>query len=1211
MATTINTLTPGYKSGSFASSTDNTDGSATFVKEAGGNDFEATDVGRVIWFTDGDQRGEFRKIIEFTNATTVTIDAPFSRHPFRAYTRSNGTAFPAANPAVGDDYTLSLSMAQVAAATGYVTTATNVAVTALVIGRDYEITTVGNTDWTTVGAAASTVGTIFTATAVGNGTGIASELTRDIVQDGNNFTFTNISNIAADNLPYRVIVADDVCIFDEDVTIRVDTYQFRTARNAAFILGYPNGNGTGANSFPYAEGGCWLNDISNRDWENPGSAGHGDWHLYGTTVTALDSPIGDTTRNNANFRIPPFWRLNRDDNQKVRFFETDFSGWHGDRIRGDTSLVIDCTYRGGFIGTGYFANLQSFNPVSGAASFFGLVQGVSINNTDQGIYWWFQESFSGEISGVTASQVSDQVVFFNRNQSTVSNSTLTLANSDLDILENALLDGGNFIRAQGQGTNNSFALRNSLDISIVDGEDALVTETARFAIEDGQGSQPNPTDTTTGTVATQNLILETIALTAGTGATAQTFNILQPGNAANQNAPFSYALHLEGFQPIYRTTQLRRPEDNRFLAAPDVERTVLDTTAVDGYTTLETIERAYDFQARQKFLTPYEPNIVQSYFTKSGTTMTSNAANGFRDITFRTSGAPLAATADEFSINIGGGGLFTGSINSVGEGTNTAGDINLASVRVDGSIATTTNITNLNLQTLFPGVNNRGTATAAATGTVTGSTTINVADGTTRFLVLPIDSGHDLTINKTGTGTLTILGSAPGTYALPGGTNLDPATGITVTGNVNTVTAEAAATGQDTVTNILLTNVTTFPNGTIVEVLQGHGPNGTALPGHPITLTDTNRTIAITTTGFTGTDNQYNLTVSAPNFPPTSWDFTVMQNPRNTGQATLVYQFTPTGINDELVAGSIQFVAINNGTSTDGNSVTSTRTLVTQPALTAGGQIQVEVDHCQTRNETVNGAILKVANVSSGAQTVTMFANDRTNINRLRLCRANITLAAAGTFSEDNPQGTGLAARSWDWGLPQFGDRVFVRNNDAVIFVDADLDEGQQQLGNAFRTEGTDFTRITDSTLSTAIGTLLLATGEPQVIGVDVTTASGAVQIAITNAVGVPANPNTGQVATGLYSEVDTSTAEIILNTDNEIAQAVSDITTNTDTEVAGAITAINTNVDTDIAQAVIDINANTDSQTPADVGAALDSRFGSSLDDDGNITAFPKTQTL
>jgi hypothetical protein len=52
------------------------------------------------------------------------------------------------------------------------------AITALVVGKTYEITSVGNSDFTlTAGASANTVGTIFRATAVGVGTGTASGVT--------------------------------------------------------------------------------------------------------------------------------------------------------------------------------------------------------------------------------------------------------------------------------------------------------------------------------------------------------------------------------------------------------------------------------------------------------------------------------------------------------------------------------------------------------------------------------------------------------------------------------------------------------------------------------------------------------------------------------------------------------------------------------------------------------------------------------------------------------------------------------------------------------------------------------------------------------------------------------------------------------------------------------------------------------------------------
>jgi len=45
---------------------------------------------------------------------------------------------------------------------------------ALVAGTEYTITTVGDTDFTLVGAADNTVGTVFTATGAGTGTGTAT-----------------------------------------------------------------------------------------------------------------------------------------------------------------------------------------------------------------------------------------------------------------------------------------------------------------------------------------------------------------------------------------------------------------------------------------------------------------------------------------------------------------------------------------------------------------------------------------------------------------------------------------------------------------------------------------------------------------------------------------------------------------------------------------------------------------------------------------------------------------------------------------------------------------------------------------------------------------------------------------------------------------------------------------------------------------------------
>lgn len=59
------------------------------------------------------------------------------------------------------------------AATSTANTSTNTVATALTAGKTYKIVTVGTTDFTLIGAASNTVGTIFNATAAGAGTGTA------------------------------------------------------------------------------------------------------------------------------------------------------------------------------------------------------------------------------------------------------------------------------------------------------------------------------------------------------------------------------------------------------------------------------------------------------------------------------------------------------------------------------------------------------------------------------------------------------------------------------------------------------------------------------------------------------------------------------------------------------------------------------------------------------------------------------------------------------------------------------------------------------------------------------------------------------------------------------------------------------------------------------------------------------------------------------
>ena len=730
MAVTLNTGSfPNYLVGQVVSYTENTDGTATLDTNIQ-TLTTADHVGRLIYMTNGTQNREFRKITA-VNGSEVTLDAHFSRHAFRAFTRSNGTAFPAGAVANGDTFTISVNMVEVATAAG-------------------------------------------------------ADLT-----NADDSYFQQDAGVAA-----QIRIGADICIADEDITFSYDSVNFRLSNDSALILGYVNGNGTGAASLPYSEGGCTIIDVANAPQPNTGAntqngtgdGNYGDVHFYGCNV------INSGTR--------PFWRYYRDNTMRIRMFECRFAGSTAMRVRGETSLIVDCSFRGRST-----SDLQKFNPTFEGNSFFGLVQGVDVNNADQGIYWWWNQSFSGTISGVSASQITDQLVFFNDSGQTL-NSTfaLTFSNSDLDNLESALLPGAVFARTDpAQGQNKSFILQNDLDINVIDSAGDALTGTTRLALEDNLDVQSTVVDTTTGTFATQSEILETIAVTDNT-----TFNILQTGNAANQRAPFTYGIHSDGFVPVYRTTSLRAPETNTFLAAPDLERTVI-SAAVANYTTLETAERAYDFQARARFDSPYVPAIDTEFFAKSGSTLTFDG-----NVTFTSTGQTLTRTGTSVAMNLGTETAFTGNIVS------TTGAINLGNRRLVGSLTSASVSGMFTSTTDIPQAMREGNY--AATGTV--SSVLNIASNADMFIYFEQTTGHTLTINNSGTGTITVAGPTTGSITL-GATS-----GITA-GN-GTIVAEGPAETRPTLLNIegvegLRWQLFQVNNGSLVEPAAASSFDGSAL----------------------------------------------------------------------------------------------------------------------------------------------------------------------------------------------------------------------------------------------------------------------------------------------------------------------------------------------------------------------------------------------
>lgn len=207
----------------------------------------------------------------------------------------------------------------------------------ITVGKSYIITTLGTTDFTTVGApAGATVGTIFTATAIGSGTGEVREnslnldigagvayvegkrvelLNKIVVDLPKSDTFaTEVSQSVTSNYGNYVLVKEYMGVFDYNKAATVnlfDTYQTSVTDGSigansgvsigtAKVVSMEYDSGTmGANTSYYR---VYLSDIkmsSTYNWNNVKSI------VYGTSGTAdlVDTTIYDQSFKRRMFKV--------------------------------------------------------------------------------------------------------------------------------------------------------------------------------------------------------------------------------------------------------------------------------------------------------------------------------------------------------------------------------------------------------------------------------------------------------------------------------------------------------------------------------------------------------------------------------------------------------------------------------------------------------------------------------------------------------------------------------------------------------------------------------------------------------------------------------------------------------------------------------------------------------------------------------------------
>jgi len=194
-----------------------------------------THNGKKIYIYSGKGRGQLRIVSDYTGSSRfLTVTEPFDILPDETSKYGflktdtvvnqclilNYTSNPAAIPA---DTTIYQGTVGSETATGtvvqhdtvnkkvYITNLSNKVITAgyFLIGSTYTIVTIGNTSFTSIGAASNTVGVTFTATGVGSGTGTASANypyftalanggTPTVAVNSSSFTATSLTNVGVE-----------------------------------------------------------------------------------------------------------------------------------------------------------------------------------------------------------------------------------------------------------------------------------------------------------------------------------------------------------------------------------------------------------------------------------------------------------------------------------------------------------------------------------------------------------------------------------------------------------------------------------------------------------------------------------------------------------------------------------------------------------------------------------------------------------------------------------------------------------------------------------------------------------------------------------------------------------------------------------------------------------------------------------------------------
>ena len=727
-----------YKAGTFNGAPTGVTFSVSTITLTDGDVATGGDIGRYVVVSNGAAARCHREIVAVdTTNNMITVNAPFGMSAFRGLTNSvTGARFTEATPADQDNFVLSYDILRVAS--GDETFDNN----SSLIGSTADF--------------ANNSSDMFT------------------LFDDNHVRFNEETN--GSRLEWFVF---GLSAFHLRNGILEWSQEFGVGSNASFrngiqiygdstfIFGDINfGDLSDPDVIGYPENSCFILDRS-RTFSLEATAARDQGHqiFYGGNYNV----IGDTT----------FLRGYRGDgvgdaNQWFRMIDVDIQGNFGSRITGDNSIVLNGSATGYRLDSTAGNNIGYFNPLRP-----GLLQGMTFRNSEQVLYNFPDVAGSTNVPSLDVQDIGGtalaRVVRAN-NSDQNSVTSMTLTDWSITDLRN-IVDGTDTRLYHVDGAtavNHQFRLDKTVNFSttIIGRDGSVLSGDAAYRIVPTVDS--DGITTISGTLTGNSLSQVLRAWDFNARDTIADFN---DADAVNRT-PWGYVFKVRNQTLQSGSNDLTGPSgaiEIPLTLLPDLNITELNTSTVDGYSSVQSTARAYDYADRWKFDNPTLPTLSAVPFLRNG-----NILNTAYDITLAATVAvePISFASNIFTLHCGSGRSFDGGLNLTTAGST----LNLGGLEITDDVSATTFI-NPRIFSSIPtdrtsgfsfGGTLRGIGGTAATLTVDAD---DVPAGETQYLLLTQTTGHNVTINiADNAGNLVILGPTEGVFANdPGGITLNSA----------------------------------------------------------------------------------------------------------------------------------------------------------------------------------------------------------------------------------------------------------------------------------------------------------------------------------------------------------------------------------------------------------------------------------------------------